>query len=77
MEQSPLETNSYSASQIPHLLRNPKVLYRVHKSPGPYPEADESSPYTFPTYFSKVHFNIILLSTPKSSEGSLPFRFSD
>jgi hypothetical protein len=44
MEQSPSwEANSHSASQeIPSLLRNQKVHYRVDKSPttGPYPAAD-------------------------------------
>jgi hypothetical protein len=33
--------------------------------------------HTFPTYFCKIQSNIILPSTPMSSERSLPFRFSD
>jgi hypothetical protein len=32
--------------------------------------------HTFPPYSSKIHSNIILPSTPRSSEWSLPFRFS-
>jgi hypothetical protein len=32
-------------------------------SNGPHPEPDESNP-TFQPYFSKIHFNAILPSTP-------------
>ena len=49
MQQSPSwEANRFSASQeIPHILRNPKVHYRIHQVPAncPYPEPDQSSPY--------------------------------
>jgi hypothetical protein len=43
---------------------------------GPYPEPDEPSPH-LPTLFSRIRSNIILPSTPTSSEWSLPFGFSD
>jgi len=36
-----------------------------------------SSVRNFTSYFSKIHFSIILSSTPMPSKWSLPLRFSD
>jgi hypothetical protein len=43
---------------------------------GRYPESDESNPHSKPD-FPKVHSNIMLPSTPRSSDWSLPFRPSN
>jgi hypothetical protein len=53
-------------SPPPHLW-NPKVQYRVRKRP----------PLALTSYFSKRHFNIILLFAPRSCKWYFSFRVSD
>jgi hypothetical protein len=56
-----------ASKDIPCLLRNPKVYYRVHKTPSPVPDLSHMNPiHTIKPYFPKIYFTI-LPSTPRST----------
>ena len=77
MEQSPFfEAKRSSAIQeIPSILHNWKVQYRIHNSSPPVPIVSQSnSVHASAFYFLKIQFNIILFSTPMSSKWSLSIR---
>jgi hypothetical protein len=66
MERSPSEASISLASQkIPHILCTDLIHYHVHKSPPIAPILSQiNQVYSLPSCFSKIQFNIILLSTP-------------
>ena len=75
MEQSPSsEANRSSANrEIPQILWNPNVHYRIHKCPTTDPIQSQNNPvHAFPSHVLNVQFKIILSSLPRSSKWSFP-----
>jgi hypothetical protein len=71
------QANSHSASQeIPRLLWNPKVHYRIHMSQPLVLTSAIRIQSTCLILFPYIQSNIILPSTPMYSEWSLIFGFN-
>ena len=76
MEHKLWEANRFRASQeIPRILWNPKVHYRIHKFPPPAPILNQIDPVHIPTFnVLKIELNINFLSKYGSSKQYLSLR---
>lgn len=67
-----MKADSFSSSQIPHILCNTSVPYRVNNTPQHLLILNQTSPiYGLLSYFLRIHINVSPPSLPRSSKLSL------
>jgi hypothetical protein len=77
MKQSPswVAKRSSASQDIPRILWNSNAHYLIHRSPPPILFLSQINPLHDPSNFLKVHFNIIVPSTSRSSKWFFPSHF--
>jgi hypothetical protein len=69
--------NCAAIQKIPSKFKEPEGSSPCSQDPPPVPILSQSNPVpTIPSYLSKIHFNIVHLPTPWSSQWSLSFWLS-